>query len=390
MLPPLSLYVHFPWCIQKCPYCDFNSHTLKGDMPDTQYLHQLIHHLDENKPFFQSRPLQSIFLGGGTPSIFPFQTLEKFFNHLYKNFTISPNAEITMEVNPGTSEYTDFNDYHSLGINRISLGAQSFQDFQLQKLGRIHKSKEIFKCVEKLHASKINNFNIDLMYALPQQTVSDALYDLHQAVNLSPNHISWYQLTLEPHTAFYHSPPKHLPDEDSSYAIEQAGLNFLKQHDFKRYEISAYAREDKMSQHNLNYWMFGDYIGIGAGAHGKLTQTTPTNPSDLTIVRTTSTKHPKLYNQIKNTQTFQNIQSIKDTQMLIHEFMLNALRLVDGFSTRTFEAHTYISIQTQTLQTQLNQAIQNNLLTYDAHSNHYQPTALGLNFLNDLIGIFQP
>ncbi len=345
-------------------------------MPATEYAKTLItdlksHHLD-----MQGRVFQSVFIGGGTPSLFPTDALERIFNYLFTNNLIARDAEITLEANPGTIEHGLFSDYYKMGINRISLGVQSFQNDKLKSLGRIHDSNQILQAVDSLKSAKFDNFNIDIMHGLPNQSVSDALFDLQSAIDLKPTHISWYQLTIEPNTAFFVRPPS-LPDEDNLYNIEQQGKALLLQNGFDQYEVSAYSKtENTQSQHNLNYWRFGDYIGIGAGAHGKIT-----HPDQSLITRHRKRKHPSLYLKEK---TFPFHSEAIHPKELPYEFMLNTLRLYDGFDPRLFESATGLSIET--IRTTLNNAQKKGLLDITDHK--IAPTAFGKQYLNELIQLF--
>ncbi|NOZ38357.1 MAG: radical SAM family heme chaperone HemW, partial [Gammaproteobacteria bacterium] len=287
-LPPLSLYIHFPWCVRKCPYCDFNSHAVKDHIPEAEYINALIADLEQELPLVWGRPISSIFLGGGTPSLFSPEALDKLFSALRARLTFTADIEITMEANPGAIERQRFNEYRAVGINRLSIGIQSFNDQHLEKLGRIHNRRDAYNAAEAAHAAGLNNFNLDLMFALPQQTLAQALSDLDEAMALEPAHISWYQLTIEPNTLFHQQPPM-LPSDDHSWEMQQQGKEKLAAAGYTQYEVSAYAR-DTQCQHNLNYWHFGDYLGIGAGAHGKITRA-----DTQTIQRHWKIKQPAAY-----------------------------------------------------------------------------------------------
>ena len=283
-LPPLSLYIHIPWCIKKCPYCDFNSHTFQNEIPEKAYLDCLLQDLDQDLNYVQGRPIKSIFIGGGTPSLFSPSGFSYLLDSIKQKLVVDKNAEITIEANPGATEQQNYSGYLDAGINRLSIGAQSFSDQKLKSLGRIHSSSEIFKAAESAREAGFNQINLDLMFGLPEQTLIEALEDLETAIKLSPQHVSWYQLTLEPNTAFYSSPPR-LPADDNVFEIQKAGWDLLSDNGYKRYEISAYAKKDCGSRHNLNYWQFGDYIGIGAGAHGKITHINDINSSEFSVTR---------------------------------------------------------------------------------------------------------
>ncbi|BCE03240.1 radical SAM family heme chaperone HemW [Marinicellulosiphila megalodicopiae] len=327
---PLSLYVHLPWCVKKCPYCDFNSHTF-DEIPEAQYLEQLKKDFISQKPSIQNRPLQSIFFGGGTPSLMSGQFYTDLIVFLKNNIEFKSDIEITLEANPGTFEKEKFADFYRAGINRLSLGVQSFQDSFLKDLGRIHNSDDAINAIE--HAKKIgfSNFNIDLMYGLPNQSIDDALFDLKQAVQLNSTHLSWYQLTIEPNTEFYKTQPV-LPIDDALFDIQQQGQAFIKESGFDQYEISAYAKNNLVSKHNMNYWQFGDYIGIGAGAHGKVTL-------NKTINRTRRTRQPSNYLN----QPLQLINEPVATDELLFECLMNGFRLKQGISWLQIKNNSFLN-----------------------------------------------
>ncbi|TNF69265.1 MAG: radical SAM family heme chaperone HemW [Gammaproteobacteria bacterium] len=375
-LPPLSLYIHFPWCVKKCPYCDFNSHQLKTKLPDSDYLNSLLNDLKIHLNDMQGRQFQSIFLGGGTPSLFPTNSLSLLFNYLFNENLVAENAEITLEVNPGTVERGLFKDYKAMGINRISLGVQSFQNDKLKQLGRIHNKDEIYIAVNEIKTSGIENFNLDLMHGLPNQNTKDALFDLSEAIKLSPTHLSWYQLTLEPNTQFERQPPL-LPDEAILEAIELQGKALLAENQFKHYEVSAYAKNGLFSVHNMNYWQFGDYIGIGAGAHSKVTYV-----KQNAIKRYWKVKHPKFY---LKSNAYVSGSEIVDSKQLIYEFALNALRLNFGFSYDLFESRT--GLNRNVLTTIINKALKLELID-NTIENQLIPTYKGRLYLNNLINLF--
>ena len=321
--PPLGLYVHFPWCVRKCPYCDFNSHPLSGELRDDDYLAVLLDDLNRERERSGGRSVQTVYFGGGTPSLFPPEAFEALLRRV-------PEAtEVTLEANPGTVEHGDFPGYRHAGVTRVSLGAQSFDAAQLKRLGRIHSAAETRRAAAAVESAGFESFNIDLMYGLPGQTVAQALGDLEQGIRLEPPHISWYQLTIEPKTAFAQRPPAGLPDDDEATEIEEAGVDFLARHGYRRYEVSAFSRDGHQCAHNLNYWRFGDYIGIGAGGHGKLTTTAGE------IVRTAKAHQPRLY--MRDAPTTANLVHPDD---LSGEFMMNALRLAHGVDRASFEART--------------------------------------------------
>lgn len=378
-LPPLSLYIHLPWCIQKCPYCDFNSHSIRqNELNETAYIQALINDLQTELPNIWGRSINSIFIGGGTPSLFQAASIDKLMSHIRALVKLSPQAEITLEANPGTFEREKFQGFKDAGINRLSIGVQSFQDKQLQAIGRVHNSQEAKRAIE--YAMNIfERVNIDLMYALPEQTIQAATQDIQTAVSLGVPHISAYQLTLEPNTAFGHTPPNHLPSDELSQDIEEAVHQALFQAAYQRYEISAFTKTaHQQSQHNLNYWQFGDYIGIGAGAHGKISYATH-------IERTTRTRSPKDYLTAMHNNPTQAITRQKiATKDLPAEFMMNALRLTDGVPSQSFTERTGISLAQ--IAKPLTLATQKKLLDKDPR--FLRPTALGQRFLNDLIELF--
>ncbi len=331
--PPLSLYVHFPWCVSKCPYCDFNSYALNSTLQEDQYVAALEADLESQAADVSDRLVVSIFLGGGTPSLFSPRAIEKVLQAARSKLKVSPDAEVTMEANPGTVERGRFAEYRAAGVNRVSLGAQSFDARTLATLGRIHSPQETRLAAAELHAAGVGNFNLDLMYALPGQDVAGALQDLNAALELGPAHVSHYQLTLEAGTAFAASPPA-LPDDDVAAEMLSACSALLAQAGFQQYEVSGYAKEGRRCRHNLNYWMFGDYLGIGAGAHGKLSFAAASS-----IVRTTRPREPRRYLASINSGERPPHSPVSGTE-LPFEFMLNALRLVDGFERRLFEERT--------------------------------------------------
>jgi oxygen-independent coproporphyrinogen-3 oxidase len=378
LLPPLSLYIHIPWCVKKCPYCDFNSYARERAIPEEAYIQALIQDLELEKSHIQNRPLNSIFFGGGTPSLFSPQGIGKILERVASIIPLSSNIEITLEANPGTLEHKSFKDYQQAGINRISLGVQSFQEDKLKALGRIHSYEETKRAIDSLLKADLNSFNLDLMFGLPNQSVEDALFDLKTALDYAPPHISWYHLTIEPNTIFHHKPPI-LPPDETLWSIQEAGLEYLALHNLSQYEVSAYAKDSHhQCQHNLNYWQFGDYLGIGAGAHGKIT--TPNH----TVTRYWKTRYPKSY--LNAYPNFLGGKKIIETSELPLEFMLNALRLNKGVPIALFEQRTGLSLES--IQPILKEAFAKELLIID----HQQilPTELGKRFLNDLLSLFLP
>ena len=381
-LPELSLYIHIPWCIKKCPYCDFNSHQQKDTLPEEQYVDALLSDLAAEMPRVWGRTISSVFIGGGTPSLFSSDALDKLFSGIRALTALSPIIEVTMEANPGTFEQAKFTDFRQLGINRLSIGVQSFNDRYLKKLGRVHAGDEAKRAVEIAHTAGFDNVNVDLMFGLPNQSNSDALNDVQAALSLEPTHISYYELTLEPNTLFAKHPPK-LPHDDTRSQIQDKGIDLLAEHHYERYEISAFAKPNLRCEHNNNYWLFGDYLGIGAGAHSKITFANTGN-----IVRRWKHKHPARYMQGTNTPTdgFIGGESVvKETDSAL-EFMMNALRLVDGFAIPMFEQRTGVSLNHW--QGAIDTAIEKGLL--EQSGLRLKASTLGFNFLNNLIELFMP
>lgn len=377
-LPPLGLYIHFPWCIQKCPYCDFNSHKLKGNLPEREYLDSLLLDLDSALPLIWDRSLQTIFIGGGTPSLISGQGIDYLISQIRSRVRLNPVAEITFEANPGTVEKQFIAEYKAAGINRISLGIQSFNDQHLKQLGRIHNSKEACKAIEEV-AKIFDNFNLDIIYGLPNQTLKEAQSDILIACKFSPTHISAYNLTIEPNTEFAKFTPANLPDNDTCYQMQDMLITALNDKGYERYEISAFSKLGKEAQHNLNYWQFGDYLGIGAGAHSKLSFADK-------IIRQMRHKHPQTYiDQVKTNQHITEDKQINN-QDLAFEFMLNALRLINGFETVLFNQTTGLALNT--ILPQLLKAQEQGFL--ELTPNKIIPTKTGQDFLNDLLLLFLP
>lgn len=378
-LPPLSLYVHIPWCVRKCPYCDFNSHARdnekNSELPEREYLAALIADLDLDRATAKQRELRSIFFGGGTPSLMSPYIIGELLEAVAARFTFAPDIEITLEANPGTTEQQRFADFRAAGVNRLSIGVQSFNPRHLQTLGRIHDSDQALRAVAQARNAGFDNINLDLMHGLPAQSVDDAMADLQQAVALETEHLSWYQLTIEPNTEFYKRPPQ-LPEDDTLAAIQESGFELLAGAGFEHYEVSAFCRHGRASLHNLNYWQFGDYVGIGAGAHGKLTQ------RDGMITRTHKTRLPKDY-LASGGRCDRNSEHI-DTEALPFEFMMNALRLHRGFSRELFSART--GLPWSAVAVKIDALIARGLLHDDAEC--IVPTPLGQRFLNDVLGEF--
>lgn len=334
--PPLSLYLHIPWCVRKCPYCDFNSHAQNGDIPEAAYVDALLADLANDADLWDGRPLVSIFMGGGTPSLFSPQAYERLLAGINARIPFASDIEITLEANPGTVEQAKFQAYRSLGINRLSIGVQSFHPAHLEKLGRIHGQQEAIRAAESARLAGFDNFNLDLMHGLPNQSVAEALADLAQAVALSPTHLSWYQLTIEPNTVFYRHPPA-LPDDDTLWAIQEAGQQYLADQGFQQYEVSAYAQPGKMCRHNRQYWEFADYLALGAGAHGKITR-------NGAVWRYQKTRLPKDYlaaaHALSSEKKFTASAGFVRDEEVVFEFMLNALRLRDGVPLHYFSERT--------------------------------------------------
>ncbi len=352
--PPVALYIHMPWCIQKCPYCDFNSHSLRNELPETVYIQSLLIDLEHEKQRLGSRVISSIFIGGGTPSLFSAESIALLLSSIEQTVNCSNTMEITLEANPGTVEFARFRDYYEAGINRLSIGIQSFCDDKLKQLGRIHDSQSAIKAVFAAQQAGFNNFNTDLMFGLPGQTTKSAIADLQQAIDLSPSHISHYQLTLEPETPFYYSQPT-LPKDDAIWEMQLACHKLLVDHGYQQYEVSAWAKQNAYCQHNQNYWEFGDYLGIGAGAHGKLT-----NITTQEIIRSWKHKSPRQYiKALDNSTAIEGITPI-DTKDRSFEFMMNHLRLKYGFDDSLFNQRTGLSIES--LEPALSSCIKSNLM----------------------------
>ena len=373
---PLSLYLHFPWCVAKCPYCDFNSHGLRGAVPEDAYVAALIRDLDFELQTPETRPIQSIFMGGGTPSLFSGRAIAAVLDAFAKRLSFAPDIEITLEANPGTVDAGYFRDYRTAGVNRLSIGLQSLDDTMLKRLGRIHGHDDAVTAVRTARAAGFDNLNLDLMFALPEQTEAEAAADLREAVALGPEHLSYYQLTLEPNTEFAARPPA-LPDDDSAWAMQLAGQAMLAGHGYAQYEVSAYAQAGRQSRHNRNYWQFGDYLGIGAGAHGKRTF------ADR-IERRARHKLPKTYQAAAGqAAALQEQREVGATERPF-EFMMNALRLNEGFSPALFETRTGLALLE--IEPKLAKLVARGLIERDDLM--IRPTVLGRAHLNTLIGEF--
>lgn len=374
-LPPLSLYIHIPWCVQKCPYCDFNSHALKGEVPHQEYVEHLLKDLDESLHLVQGRQLSTIFIGGGTPSLLSSQAMQMLMDGVRERIPLSTGCEVTMEANPGTVEAERFSGYQQAGINRISIGVQSFDAEKLTRLGRIHGPQEAERAAQLATGLGLRSFNLDLMHGLPDQSIEQALSDLRQAIALNPPHLSWYQLTIEPNTLFASRPPK-LPDDDDLWDIFEQGDQLLREAGYEQYETSAYAKRGYRCEHNLNYWRFGDYLGIGCGAHGKITL------ADGKIMRTVKTRHPKGFMRGE----YLDRQFMVADEDKAFEFFMNRFRLLEPCPRQDFVELT--GLAEQQVRPALDNAIQAGYLQETAE--HWQITAKGKLFLNSLLEAFLP
>jgi oxygen-independent coproporphyrinogen-3 oxidase len=376
--PPLGLYVHLPWCVKKCPYCDFNSHPLRFDLPENAYVEVLLRDLEIELEHAHNRLIKSVFFGGGTPSLFSAASIGRVLGAA--SAALARDAEITLEANPGTVEHGAFAAYRAAGVNRLSLGAQSFHAESLRRIGRIHGPAEIIHAVEEARVAGIENVNFDLMYGLPEQSTAEALADVGQAIALAPAHISHYQLTLEPQTAFAKHPPQ-LPDDETVWTMQEECQAALAHAGFVQYEVSAYARAGRTCRHNLNYWRYGDYLGIGAGAHGKLTDARSNR-----IVRRAKLRHPTRYMQTAGSAAAVASETAVEGADRAFEFMLNALRLNAGFKSETFSARTGLALAD--VEPGLSEALVRGLLARE--DDRFYPTARGRRFLNDLQALFLP
>jgi len=374
---PLSLYIHIPWCVKKCPYCDFNSHEARQEVPEAQYIKALLTDLESELPHIWGRPLESIFIGGGTPSLFSAEGIDKLLCGLRERLPLRPTMEITMEANPGTFEQERFSAYRQTGINRLSIGVQSFNDQHLKALGRIHNSDEAQKAAKIATKAGFDNFNLDLMFGLPKQSIKQALDDLQQAINCQPSHISWYQLTIEENTLFHHAPPI-LPKDDLLWEMQQQGQALLAQAGYTQYEVSAYAQKNKRCQHNINYWQFGDYLGIGAGAHGKLTM------PDGSVTRHNKYRHPEKYMQNALQGEPRSNEKLLHENDLCFEYILNIVRLKQSFTKEDFEARTRLPFTS--IEAKLNKTIGDGLMKVT--EGRYATTKKGWAFLNDVMEQF--
>ncbi|HEX2140016.1 MAG TPA: radical SAM family heme chaperone HemW [Woeseiaceae bacterium] len=380
-LPPLSLYLHLPWCVRKCPYCDFNSHTAGADTDTARYVRALAADIEREADGAAGRTLETVFLGGGTPSFFAPAEIGVLLSRVRSAYRLAPDAEITMEANPGALESGRLAGYREAGVNRLSLGAQSFDDGSLARLGRIHNAEDVRRAFREARAAGFDNINLDLMFALPGQDLGAALADLQAAVRLAPEHVSWYQLTLEPNTRFYAAPPAGLPDDDLASEMQERGCELLAAAGYHQYEVSAYAQPGRRCRHNLNYWLFGDYAGAGAGAHGKLTS------AGGTVRRTQKAVHPRLYMEQVEAGLPGPAPRIVTPQELGFEYLLNVLRLNGGFSEAHFAERTGLAFEV--LAPQIEQAGNLGLLESNGAA-RWRPTPRGRRYLNDLQAIFLP
>ncbi|MEY3068817.1 MAG: hypothetical protein RLZZ456_516 [Pseudomonadota bacterium] len=379
MPPPLALYIHIPWCVKKCPYCDFNSHGQKSELPLADYIAALTRDLEQDLPLVWGRSISSVFFGGGTPSLFSGAAIGEILSMANSRLRFAPNCEITLECNPGTAEHDRFASYLAAGVNRLSFGVQSFDDGCLERLGRIHDAERARAAVLSAQDAGFANINLDLMYALPQQSLAMALNDVQQAIALNPQHLSHYQLTLEPNTLFAAKPPAGIPEMDDAWDMQEACIARMTEAGFSQYEVSAYAREGRRCQHNLNYWTYGDYLGIGAGAHGKIS-----SGHDGRILRHWKPKHPETYIASAGIQAGIGGDEFVLPENRPFDYMLNALRLVDGFSLADFELRT--GLGRESINPQLDQAVQRGWL--EISGDWAKPTELGMRFANDVMGLF--
>jgi oxygen-independent coproporphyrinogen-3 oxidase len=376
--PPLSLYVHMPWCVRKCPYCDFNSHAIPESLPADEYIRALIADLEQDLPMIWGRSVGSIYFGGGTPSLFSADQIAEFLSAARARLDLRPDVEITLEANPGTIEHDSFSAYAQAGVNRVSLGVQSFDDDLLKSIGRIHGREEIQQSLLSLELAGISNFNIDLMYALPGQSPDQSRRDVELAIRAGPAHISFYQLTIEPNTAFAVQSPV-LPVDDMAWDMHQTGLEMLEAAAFEQYEISAFAQAGQQSRHNMNYWRYGDFLAVGAGAHGKITL-----PAEDKVRRYAKHRHPRRYLQGLESGDWLAESRLLNSEERVFEFFLNQLRLKQGVYIDDFSARTGLSWQV--VESRVQQAIDKGLL--EVHHARVRPTELGWRFVNDIQQLF--
>jgi putative oxygen-independent coproporphyrinogen III oxidase len=378
--PPLSLYIHIPWCVRKCPYCDFNSHAARDEIPEQAYMTALLVDLEQELPAVWGRTIETIFIGGGTPSLISAAALDRLLAEIRARLPVKPGAEITLEANPGTVDQTKFAGFREAGITRLSLGIQSFQPALLKNIGRIHDDSEALAAFRAARQAGFDNINLDLMFGLPGQDIAQAVRDLHTATALAPEHLSWYELTIEPNTWFHHHPPARVDDE-ARWEMQAAGYALLQQAGYTRYEISAYAQSGRQCRHNLNYWQFGDYLGIGAGAHGKIT-----DAALQRIYRVAKVRHPRNYLETAHTPQRISTKIELEAKDVLLEFAMNALRLDSGFSTGGFTAAT--GLPAGAIEPGLQQAIRQGLLVRDR--DNILTTARGQRYLNDLLQYWVP
>jgi putative oxygen-independent coproporphyrinogen III oxidase len=382
--PPLALYLHFPWCVKKCPYCDFNSHAARGDIPEDEYVSALIRDLEaelsDDGWGSAPGPLVSIFMGGGTPSLFSDRAIGRVLEAVNRRLAFAQDIEITLEANPGTAEAGHFPGYRAAGVNRLSMGFQSLDDAQLKRLGRIHNSAEARRAYALARSAGFDNINLDMMFALPEQTVDAALADLFGLIDLGPEHLSWYQLTLEANTEFGARPPP-VPDDDSAWEMQERGQALLAAAGYAQYEVSAYAQAGRQARHNRNYWEFGDYLGIGAGAHGKRSRI---EGAELVVQRRARHKHPKTYQQHAGSRAVVQEETRITATELPFEFMMNALRLNEGFSPQLYEART--GLRWDSSAAPVAEAMRLELLAVTPE--RIQPSERGRRYLNRLLELF--
>ena len=376
-LPPLALYIHLPWCVKKCPYCDFNSHEAKTELPEKQYVDALLDDLANEMPSVWGRTFSSVFIGGGTPSLFSADAIHNVLSGVRALTGLTPNAEVTMEANPGAMEAARFHEFKSAGVNRLSIGIQSFNDIQLQRLGRVHNAQEAHKAVEVARTAGFDNLNLDLMFGLPEQDIDAALNDVTTALGHQPEHLSYYELTIEPNTKFAKFPPE-VPDDDVRWDMQQAANERLAEHGYSRYEVSAWSQPGQQSHHNTNYWLFGDYVGIGAGAHGKISFA-----NNNTVIRRWKHKHPSTWMNMRGGEKVggEHTVAAEDTGL---EFMMNALRLTKGFNLIDFTTNTGLSIQPWL--GAIEKGVAAGLL--DRNQGRLKATERGFELLNDVLALF--
>ncbi|MDX2458365.1 MAG: radical SAM family heme chaperone HemW [Gammaproteobacteria bacterium] len=373
--PPLSLYIHIPWCVRKCPYCDFNSHAVRNEIPEDAYITALISDLEQDLPSVWGRTIETVFIGGGTPSLFSPEGIDRLLGAIRARLPLKPDAEITLEANPGTVDQARFKGFRNAGINRLSIGVQSFQTGLLQRIGRIHNDSEAIAAIKAAQQAGFANLNLDMMFGLPGQTIEQALADLHIATELQPAHISWYELTIEPNTWFHRHPPVR-PVDDDLWEMQQSGRTLLDAAGFERYEVSAYARDGRLCRHNMNYWQFGDYLGIGAGAHAKIS-----DAATQGITRISKVKHPHTYlDTAHSTQRISTTSGLAVDDVVL-EFAMNALRLERGFSKTTFTAAT--SLPYAAIEAIVDNGLSDGLLS--VKDDTIKPTQQGQRYLNELL-----